>query len=95
MPLVKSPTMTPRKAGANSANAQKSTGPRTVKGLRYVMLNRLRHGARSRAFRANILKAGRDVELFDWIHQRVREEMPQAKASVIERLARMGEAHIG
>jgi hypothetical protein len=88
LPLVKSPTMTPRKIAANQANAQKSTGPRTADGWRRAMLNRLRHGARSRAFRANLLKAGQKVELFDWIHKRLREEMPHASARVTECLAR-------
>ena len=88
MPLVKSPTMTPRKMAANRANAQKSTGPRTAAGRRFAMLNRLRHGARSRAFRANLIKAGQNVELFDWIHRRVREEMPREDARGTECLAR-------
>jgi hypothetical protein len=88
LPLVKSPTMTPRKMAANRANATKSTGPRTPEGQRRVMLNGLRHGADSAAFRANLMKAGQNVELFDWIHKRVREEMPLAKPRVAEHLAR-------
>jgi len=88
LPLVKSPTMTPRKMAANRANAKKSTGPQTPEGQRRVMLNGLRHGADSAAFRANLMKAGRNVELFDWIHKRVREEMPLAKPRVAEHLAR-------
>ena len=88
MPLVKSPTMTPRKISANRANASKSTGPRTAEGKRHVILNSLRHGGRSQAFRANLIKARQDVELFDWIHERVREEMLTASPRVAERLAR-------
>ena len=88
MPLVKSPTMTPRKISANRANASQSTGPRTAEGQRHVMLNSLRHGNRSQAFRANLIKAGHDVDLFDWIHERLREEMPTASPRVAERLAR-------
>jgi hypothetical protein len=88
LPLVKSPTMTPGKISANRANASKSTGPRTAQGQRHVMLNSLRHGGRSFAFRANLSKAGQDVELFDWIHERVREEMLAASPQVAERLAR-------
>ena len=86
--MVKSPTMTPRKMAANRANASKSTGPRTAEGRRRVMLNSLRHGGRSGAFRANLIKAGQGVELFDWIQQRVREEMLQANRRLAEHLAR-------
>ncbi len=88
MPLVKSPTMTPRKIRANRANASRSTGPRTAKGRRRVMLNSLRHGERSRAFRATLVKTGQDVELFDWINERVREQMRDANPRVAEYLAR-------
>ena len=88
MPLVKSPTMTPRKISANRANASKSTGPRTVEGQRHVMLNSLQHGGRSQAFRTNLLKAGQGVELFDWIYQRVRWGMPTSSPRVAEGLAR-------
>ena len=88
MPLVKSPTMTPRKMAANRANAKNSSGPRTLEGQRRVMLNGLRHGADSHAFRANLVKAGQNVELFDWIHKQVRLEMPHANPRVAEYLAR-------
>jgi len=88
LPLVKSPTMTPRKMAANRANAKKSTGPRTPEGQRRVMLNGLQHGGRSPALRTNLIKAGQSVDLFDWIHERVREEMPLAKPRVAEHLAR-------
>jgi hypothetical protein len=88
MSLVKSPRMTPRKMAANRANASRSTGPRTANGRRGVMLNSLRHGDRSRAFRTNLLKAGQDVELFDWINERVREEMLAATPRLTEYLAR-------
>ncbi len=88
MPFVKSPSMTPRKRDANRANAAKSTGPRTAEGQRRVMLNSLRHGRYSRAFRANLIKARQDVELFDWIHERVRDEMPAASRRDVEYLAR-------
>ena len=88
MPLVKSPTMTPRKISANRANASKSTGPRTVEGHRHVMLNSLQYGGRSRAFRTNLINAGLDVELFDWICERVRWEMLTSRPRVVEGLAR-------
>jgi hypothetical protein len=88
LPLVKSPTMTPRKIAANRASASKSTGPRTVEGQRRVMLNSLRHGGRSQAFRTNLIKAGQPVELFDWIHERVRSEILTSSPRVAEGLAR-------
>ena len=37
---------------------------------------------------ASLIKAGHDVELFDRIHERLREEMPTASPRVAERLAR-------
>ena len=88
MPLVKSPAITPRKLTANHANALKSTGPRTAEGKCRVMLNGLRHGCYSRAFRPNLLKARQNVELFDWIHQRLGEEMPGLNPHSTEYLAR-------
>jgi hypothetical protein len=88
VPLVKSPTMTPRKISANRANATQSTGPRTAEGQRHIMLNSLQHGGRSRAFRRNLLKAGQGVELFDWIYERVRWEMLTSSPRVAEGLAR-------
>jgi hypothetical protein len=80
--------MTPRKISANRANARRSTGPRTEEGKRHMMLNGLRHGGFSQDFRANLIRAGYDVELFDWIHERVREEMLTASPRVAELVAR-------
>lgn len=67
MALVKSPLLTGAKIAANRANAAKSTGPRTPAGKRRVVLNALKHGRRSRAFRDSLIKAGADVEVLDWI----------------------------
>jgi hypothetical protein len=39
MSLRKLPTMTPRKLAANAANAQKSTGPRTLRGKFFSSAN--------------------------------------------------------
>ncbi len=71
MALVKSPTLTPAKLAANCSNARKSTGPNTPPGKRRVVLNALKHGRYSRAFRENLIKAGADAELFDWIRFRI------------------------
>jgi hypothetical protein len=71
MSLVKSPVLTAVRLAANRANARLSTGPRTPAGKRRIVLNALKHGRYSRAFRANLIKAGADTELFDWIHARI------------------------
>ncbi len=71
MPLVKSPALTAAKLAANRANGRLSTGPRTPVGKRRIVLNALKHGRYSRAFRANLIKAGADAELFDWIQARI------------------------
>ncbi len=71
MALVKSPTLIPAKLAANRSNARKSTGPNTPAGKRRVVLNALKHGRTSRAFGENVIKAGADAELFDWIRSRI------------------------
>ncbi len=71
MALVNSPLLTGAKLAANRANAAKSTGPRTPAGKRRVVLNALKHGRTSRAFRDSLIKAGADVELLDWILARI------------------------
>ncbi len=71
MAFVKSPTLTPAKLAANCSNACKSTGPNTPAGKRRVVLNALKHGRYSKAFRENLSKAQVDVELFDWIRSRI------------------------
>jgi hypothetical protein len=73
MPLVKSPAMTPRKLAANRANGRRSGGPRTYAGRYKGVLNALKHGRYSQAFRSNLLKVGEDVALYDWIWARFRE----------------------
>jgi hypothetical protein len=73
MSLIKSPTMTPRKLAAVRANGRKSAGPRTQAGKDKSMLNALKHGQYSKAFRSNLLKAREDVALYDWIYARILE----------------------
>ncbi|MGA3327578.1 MAG: hypothetical protein ABSF45_24210 [Terriglobia bacterium] len=51
MSLRKSPTRTPAFLEAIRRNAQKSTGPWTVRGKAQSCLNRLKTGARSRVYR--------------------------------------------
>jgi len=91
MPLVKSPTITPRKLAANRANGRRSVGPRTQFGKDRSMLNALKHGRYSQAFRSNLLKAREDVALYDWIYARVCQSFrPVGKPQwrECERLAR-------
>ncbi len=78
MPLVKSPKMTPRKLAAVRANGRQSAGPRTCAGKDRSMLNALKHGQYSQAFRSNLLKAREDVALYDWIYARVCETFQPA-----------------
>jgi len=51
MALRKSPTLTPGLLEACRRNAQKSTGPRTVRGMAQTRMNALRGGGRSRLWR--------------------------------------------
>ncbi len=83
MALVKSPTLTPAKLAANCSNACKSTGPNTPAGKRRVVLNALKHGRTSRAFGENLIKAGADAELFDWIRSPIFDGFQ--RRSVLER----------
>jgi len=50
MSLLKSLTLTPARLAANRRNAQKSTGPRTVRGKAQSRMNALRNGWRSPAY---------------------------------------------
>ena len=83
MPLVKSPTMTPRKLAANRANGRQSTGPRTYAGRYRVVLNALRHSRYSQGFRSNLLKPREDVALYDWIYARVPRQHTAGRQSVL------------
>jgi hypothetical protein len=71
MPFRKSPQLTLALLAANRLNAQKSTGPRTAEGKARVALNALKHGHRATHFRTRLAKAREDVELYDWILDRV------------------------
>jgi hypothetical protein len=42
------------------------------------VLNTLKHGRYSQAFRSNLLKVGEDVALYDWIWARFRESLQPA-----------------
>ena len=83
--------MTPRKLAAVRANGRHSAGPRTCAGKDRSMLNALKHGQYSQAFRSNLLKAREDVALYDWIYARVCETFQPAGKQhwrECERLAR-------
>ena len=72
MSLRKSPTRSPALLAANRANAQKSTGPRTLRGKAQVTLNALKHGGYAgRLFRSNLLRAREDVALYDWMCRQI------------------------
>ncbi len=69
MPLVQSPRMTPAKLAANRANAQKSTGPRTLPGKRRVTLNALKHGRYART--EKLAQNEGDSGLVSWIREQI------------------------
>ncbi len=58
MPLRKSPVRTLALLAANRANAQKSTGPRSLQGKARVALNALQHGRYAVCLRENLVRAG-------------------------------------
>ncbi len=65
MAPLKSPTLSPAKLAAHCSTDRKSTGPCTAAGKRPIVLNALKHGRDSRAFREHLVRASGDVELFD------------------------------
>lgn len=67
MSLRKSPCLTPAFLAACRANAQKSTGPRTDRGKGHIVLNAMKHGRYSKSFRESLVRAGAEVETYDWI----------------------------
>ncbi len=71
--LVNALALTPARLPGNCSSARKSTGPRTAAGKRRGVLNALKHGRYSRAFRENLIKARANAELFDWIRARVSD----------------------
>ncbi len=75
MSFCQSRTVTPAFLAAARANAQKSTGPRTEQGKRYIVLNSLKHGRYSKFFRENLVKAHEDVELYDHILKRIKDHL--------------------
>jgi hypothetical protein len=58
MPLRKSPTLTDSALEANRRNAQKSTGPRTLRGKAQSGMNALRTGQFSPVYQKLLLKLG-------------------------------------
>ena len=56
MSLRKRPTVTPAMLAANRANAQKSTGPRTVEDKNGVVLHALKDGRQARNLRENLAR---------------------------------------
>ena len=64
MSLRRSPRITPALLTANRLNAQKSTGPRTVRGRETAALNSFQHGLRSHSFGELFLKTDKSREKF-------------------------------
>ena len=72
MSLRRSPLVSPRMLAANRANAQKSTGPRTLRGKAQLTHNALKHGRyAARLFRSHLLQPHEDVALYDWMYKQI------------------------
>lgn len=89
--LVKSPTLTPARLAASSPNTRRSTAPRTAAGNRRIVVKALKCGRYLKGIRENLVRVGRDVELFDWICAQVErcfEPLALPERIEAERLAR-------
>jgi hypothetical protein len=73
MSLRKSPQITPALLAANRLNAQKSTGPRTLRGMEMAALNSFKHGLRSKWFGETMLKTSESREKFNHAVQSLLE----------------------
>jgi len=74
MSFRKSRPMTPAKLAANTKNAQKSTGPRTLEGKRRVSLNSYQHGCYATLDtrrRQTLVELHDDPADFDGLHQKL------------------------
>ncbi len=83
MSLRKSPTRSPALLAANRANAQNSTGPRTLRGKAQANPpSRMRDGGYAgRLFRSNLVRAREDVALYDWMYRQICDSFrPVGKA---------------
>lgn len=72
MSLRQSSTLTPAKQQANRANAQRSTGPRTVEGLNRASRNSLKDGHYADLSRETMLALGEDPEEFESLRAELR-----------------------
>src|SRR5579862_1629406 len=78
MSLTRPRRLTPAALAARRANAQKSTGPRTVRGKARAGFNALklgRHAARSARLRERLIRAGYDRQeaLYGYIRSRIAQ----------------------
>jgi hypothetical protein len=65
MPLVNSPTLTPKKLAANRANAQLSRGPITLEGLNRVRDSNIKHGTYAQDTEEALRVLGEDPKDYD------------------------------
>ncbi|HXJ92485.1 MAG TPA: hypothetical protein VMT20_06340 [Terriglobia bacterium] len=91
MPLVNSPTLTPKKLAANRANAQLSRGPITADGLIRVRDSNIKHGAYAQDREEALRALGEDPKDFDALLESLKASWQPANALeelLVKRLAR-------
>jgi hypothetical protein len=91
MPLVNSPTLTPKKLAANRANAQLSRGPITLEGLIRMRDSKIKHGAYAQDKEEALRVLGEDPKDFDALLESLKASWPPANALeelLVKRLAR-------
>jgi len=91
MPLVNSPTLTPKKLAANRANAQLSRGPITFDGLIRVRDSNIKHGAYAQDGEEALRALGEDPEDFAALLESLKASWQPANALedlLVKRLAR-------
>jgi len=91
MPLVHSPTLTPKKLAANRANAQLSRGPITLDGLIRVRDSNIKHGAYAQDREETLRVLGEDPKDFEALLESLRASGQPAKeleGLLVKRLVR-------
>ncbi len=91
MPLVNSPTLTPKKLAANRANAQLSRGPITLDGLIRVRDSNIKHGAYAQDREEALRVLGEEPDDFEQLLESLRASWQPANGLeelLVKRLAR-------
>jgi hypothetical protein len=91
MPLVNSPTLTPKKLAANRANAQLSRRPITLEGLIRVRDANIKHGAYAQDMGEALRVLGEDPKDFDQLLESLKATWQPAnelEGRLVKRLGR-------